>query len=117
MLFGERLKKLRLEKGLTLDDVSDIFDLTKTAISYYENGKRFPKMNTLRKMADFYGVSYDYLVGNDNYEIADDNEEYGLHMSSEEIDFIKEIRKNEGLYKLMTSDPKRFVKLLDKKIN
>lgn len=38
-------------------------------------------------------------------------------MSQEEITFIKEIRKNNNIHKMMIDDPKRFVELINKKIN
>lgn len=63
MTFGERLKLLRLEEGLTQIELGKQFNLGKTAISLYENNERFPDKETLDKMADFFGCSVDYLLG------------------------------------------------------
>jgi len=63
MTFGERLKALRLEKHLTQTELGAYFHLGKTAISLYETDNRFPDKDTLKKMAAFFDVSSDYLLG------------------------------------------------------
>lgn len=63
MTFGERLKSLRLEKGLTQTELGKHFNLGKTAISLYETNDRFPDKEILDKMADFFNCSMDYLLG------------------------------------------------------
>lgn len=63
MTFGERLKILRLEKGLTQTELGKHFNLGKTAISLYETNARFPDKEILAKMADFFDCSMDYLLG------------------------------------------------------
>lgn len=61
--FGERLKILRTEKEMTGEELGDIFNVTKTAISNWENGNRFPDEPVLIKLADYFNVSLDYLLG------------------------------------------------------
>lgn len=68
MTFGDRLKKLRKKKGLTLDDLSNEFDRGKTAFSNYENNHRKPNMNLVNELADFFEVSVDYLLGREDLE-------------------------------------------------
>lgn len=63
MTFGERLRKLRKEKGLTLADLEDRFNRGRTAFSNYENNYRKPNMNLVKELADFFEVSVDYLLG------------------------------------------------------
>lgn len=63
MTFGERLKKLREENGLLLADLSDKFGLSKTAFSNYENDYRKPGLDLVKELAEFFGVSVDYLLG------------------------------------------------------
>lgn len=63
MTFGERLKKLRQEKGLTLADLEEKFDRGRTAFSNYENDHRKPNMNLVNELADFFEVSVDFLMG------------------------------------------------------
>lgn len=64
MTFGERLKKLRLEKGITQEKLGNIIGVSDRVIGYYEADNRFPKDDTLlNKIADYFDVSLDYLLG------------------------------------------------------
>ena len=58
--FGERLRELRRENHMTGDELGKKFNVTKTAISYWENGKSFPDEETIKKFADFFQVNYLY---------------------------------------------------------
>ncbi|WP_153123219.1 helix-turn-helix domain-containing protein [Peribacillus tepidiphilus] len=60
---GERLKKLREEKNLTQEQAGEIFDLTKYQIHRYETGASNPDPATIKRFADYYDVSTDYLLG------------------------------------------------------
>lgn len=59
----ERLKILRKNKGLTQTQVADAVELGRQAYAYYEKGERAPSPETLCKLADFFGVSVDELLG------------------------------------------------------
>ena len=61
-MFPERLKKLRLEKELTQDELGKILNYGRTAISGYELGRNRPSHEVLCKFADFFDVSVDYLL-------------------------------------------------------
>ena len=56
-----RLKEIRESKGLTLEDVGKGVGLATNTISRYETGKREPKLETWKKLANFFGVSVPYL--------------------------------------------------------
>ncbi len=58
-----RLKELRKQHGLTLDDVEEELGIGRGTYNNYENGKTFPKLKTLIEMASFYDVTIDYLLG------------------------------------------------------
>lgn len=58
-----RLKELRKDKGLTLDDIEEELGIGRGTYNNYENGKTFPKLKTLVKMATFYDVTIDYMLG------------------------------------------------------
>lgn len=64
--FGERLKELRNFKKLTQQQLADIFYLNKSSISRYENNGQMPENELLQKLADFFQVSVDYLLGRTN---------------------------------------------------
>jgi len=63
MKLAERLKKLRLEKNLRQEDAARMLDMGMSTYCRYELGKREPDASTLCRMADFYHVSVDYLLG------------------------------------------------------
>ena len=58
-----RLRELRLNKGLTQASIAKEFGVTQQAISLYEQGRREMKLETLKKIADFFNVPVDYLLG------------------------------------------------------
>lgn len=64
---SNRLRELRKEKHLTLQELTDKTGLSNQAISFYERGKRKPKIETWKKLADYFGVSVDYLRGTEPY--------------------------------------------------
>lgn len=64
--FSERLKELRAEKGIRSEDAAEVFGVSRATLSAYEMGKSVPDLNVLNKMADFYGVSTDYICGRTN---------------------------------------------------
>lgn len=61
--FGERFKKLRMEKGLTQDKLAQNFRINKSSISRYEKDIQVPENPALQSFADFFKVSMDYLLG------------------------------------------------------
>ena len=61
--FCARLKSLRLKKGLTLEQFGQTFSVSKQGVSHWETGIRFPNLPILVEIAEFYGVSTDYLLG------------------------------------------------------
>lgn len=61
--FGKRLKTLRIKKKLTQQQLADLLGLTKSVISAYENGLRYPAYDVLIKIARIFKVSTDFLLG------------------------------------------------------
>ena len=60
---SENLFKLRKERHLTQEEVAEGTSVVLRSYRRYEMGEREPVASTLIKMADFYGVTIDYLVG------------------------------------------------------
>jgi transcriptional regulator with XRE-family HTH domain len=58
-----RLKELRKKKHLTLKELGEQLGLANNTLSQYETGKREPKLETWQKLAEFFGVSVQYLQG------------------------------------------------------
>lgn len=66
MSFGDRIKNLRLEKNMTQEDLSKILNVSRATVGRYETNERFPDKNTLKKIADTFEVSIDYLFERTN---------------------------------------------------
>ncbi len=64
MTFGERLRELRLENNLRQYELGELLFVSPRVISYYETDERFPNdAATLIRIAKFFNVSLDYLLG------------------------------------------------------
>ena len=69
-IFAERIRELRLAHGLTQEEVGDIIGVKRYSIYSYEKGRACPEMKGLIALANYFGVSMDYLAGRtDNPEI------------------------------------------------
>jgi len=62
-MFGVRLKQLRKKRSLRQEDIAALLGLTRQAYGKYEREERRPDLKTLIFLADFFGVSTDYLLG------------------------------------------------------
>ena len=81
-MFQDVIKDLRVQKGLTTDEVALEVGVSGGAYRNYERGERTPDFVKLVKLADFYGVSVDYLLGR---EEAPDPIEQLATLSSMEV--------------------------------
>ena len=63
ILFAEKLKTLRREIDMTQNQLADVLETTQRKVSYWESGKIEPDLCSLWKIADFFDVSIDYLLG------------------------------------------------------
>lgn len=61
--FSKRLKDLRNKRKLSQNDIADILNVKSNTISQYENGRREPDFSSLCRIADYFGVTTDYLLG------------------------------------------------------
>lgn len=61
-LFGDRLKELRKERNLTQEDIASMFDVTKNAVYSWEVGKSQPSIEIIKRLAQYFGVTIDYLL-------------------------------------------------------
>lgn len=62
-MFSVKLKQLRKERGLLQKDISQIFNVSMGAVGNWESGNRIPDSETLSRIADYFQVSVDYLLG------------------------------------------------------
>lgn len=67
-MIGDVLKKLRLERKLTSEELCNKIGIKGGSYRNYERNDRKPDYDTLVKLADFYGVTTDYLLGRDQLD-------------------------------------------------
>ena len=72
-MFGERFKSLRLSRGINQVEMAKVFGVTKQCVSNWENENIMPSVDMLVKIAYFFSVSSDYLLGlSENYALNTD---------------------------------------------
>ena len=98
--FGQRLARLRKEKGLTQEEVASKIVISPQAVSKWENGNSEPDLNTLNQLADIFDVSVDELLGRENNkEVKEEQpkeDEPRVEETAEEVVHIKSRHKKEG---------------------
>lgn len=67
-MFACRLKQLRESNKLTQEELANKLGISRGSISYYEKRERFPDINVLFKVCEYFNVSADWILGlsNDN---------------------------------------------------
>ena len=71
MMFGERLRELRRKK-YSQEELADLLQVHNNTISRWENGTQEPRMTTVKKIADIFGTTAAYLVGETDNISSDD---------------------------------------------
>ena len=98
LTIGERLKDLRVERKLTLEQLAAEVGISKSALDKYEsdNGKDISPYSIL-VLADYYGVSCDYLMGRTETKNHPNTALHELHLSDASIDVLKTGKFNHRL--------------------
>ena len=117
MIKGDRLRNLRRNKGLTQSQLGEMIGAKKSIVCLYEKEERNPSIEAIIDFVHIFGVSADYLLGTDNLiKTVDDQENYTYTMTTEEVAFIEELKKNKMIYSILLEDPKRGIDSLKNKI-
>ena len=111
MTIGERLKRLRIEKGLTQEEVGNILGITKAAVQKYENGTitNF-RSDTIRKLCKLFGIAPAYFIFDDvenDYSSTNSEQLRGMiikHFGERFVRFldILDTLNEDGRQKIMT---------------
>jgi transcriptional regulator with XRE-family HTH domain len=67
MIINERIKELRKEAGITQEELAKKTGLTRSAIAQYESRNVEPTASAIIKLADYFNVCADYLLGRHDY--------------------------------------------------
>jgi transcriptional regulator with XRE-family HTH domain len=82
--FGKNLRKLRKKKNLTLLELGNILNISKSALSDYENGKSTPSLTILDQISKFFGKNINELTS-ENIDTSERNNEQQSYQSSETV--------------------------------
>ena len=95
MKLKDKLKKLRKEMLLTQEEASKQIGISLSSLRYYENGRQ-PDFENLKKLRNFYNVTYEYLLDDncENKKIDDISINKKLHLSDKAIDNIIKCKNN-----------------------
>lgn len=66
LIFSKRIKELRENKGLSMDQLASELGVTKSRVNMWENNGTIPRGEVLIQLARFFHVTTDYLLGNDD---------------------------------------------------
>lgn len=81
--FANIIKYLRQKNKMTQQDLANIVGLTPTGISYWESGKAIPNIDTLEKLAHYFNVTVDYLLG--KKEMTENDKKTVLFRKAEDV--------------------------------
>ncbi len=137
-MIGAKLKQLRIKNNLKQSDLAKILDITQGAIGMYENNKRTPSPELIVKLAEYFNVTTDYLLGfnktsysvnanipeipsivcedNSNYDIIEksknNKEEFtdNLDIFIDSLDIHEEVKYMAKLYVKLDKEDKRAIK-------
>ncbi|HBG6671198.1 TPA: helix-turn-helix transcriptional regulator [Clostridioides difficile] len=105
-MIGERLKELRIKNNLKQSDLARILNVTQGAVGMYENDKRTPSPELIVKLAEYFNVTTDYLLGHTktNYSVSanipgmpsivcEDNSIYDILDGKKDIKSLEDMNK------------------------
>lgn len=74
MEFNEKLQEFRKQKGFTQEELAEILNVSRTAVSKWESGRGYPNIESLKSIAKFFGVTVDDLLsGEELLTIAEED--------------------------------------------
>ncbi|MDR1158860.1 MAG: helix-turn-helix domain-containing protein [Oscillospiraceae bacterium] len=103
-----RIKELRKERKMSQMSLSIAANVHQTAVSQWETGKTNPDLDTLKRLADLFGVSVDYIL----YRTDEVNPTAQPHMPSTGLDVSDEVRELSGEYARLSDKDRSLVKNL-----
>lgn len=103
-MINQRLKQLRAENNLTQTNLADILGIAKTTLAAYEQGKSEPSNETILKIADYFNVSTDFLLGNSNYKNTQEEFDFkDAIILSEEEELLTLFKKITSCYQFLNN--------------
>lgn len=97
--FSDRFRELRKEKGLSQRELANVLHMSNSAVAMYETGKRQPDLEALEKIADYFNVDMDYLLGRKDttmryIEVRPDGQQSEYYEDATVASVADKLRKN-----------------------
>lgn len=108
MSFPERLRKLRKSANLSQQQLGEAMNVTKVSISGYETGNRRPDTDTLQRLADYFHVSTDYLLGRSTimeYHASYASTEPLQEITEDDIAVLQQLQTYPVMYQKLKKEP------------
>ena len=113
MLFGDRLRKLREQAGLTQAELGQVIGTSDRVVGYYESNDRFPKKpETLQKLSEVFNVSVDFLLGNDGTFIQGSVQQFGYTGGKQAKEVLNDVQTLFAGGQLPEDDQEEFFRLI-----
>lgn len=100
-MIGERIKELRKSKKMSQSELGKFIGVSQTTVTAWENGRAEPSSSYVAKLATFFNVSTDYLLGRDRKEddlktadLADDDTIFtfeGKPIPEQDLEYMKRL--------------------------
>ncbi len=99
--FGDRIKQIRLNKGMSQQEMADFLGTSKQVISRYETSQRTPKITIANEYAQKLGVALNFLLGEDGTSAEAENDFPNNDEDIRRIHRAREAMSNEDKAKMM----------------
>lgn len=96
MLLKDRLSLLRTQKKMTQEDLANKIGIARTTYAMYEQGNRNPDYDTLQKLADVFGVTRAYLLGDTDIPNSNESVDEEIKKLMEDPDFTAAFKDMPG---------------------
>lgn len=116
MIIGERLKKERIKRGLSQQQLGDMLGVTKVSICGYETGTRTPTLETFLDILKILDLTPDYLLGRDIDAVNEQGENYSVKIAKEDMEIINELKQHRELYNKLCSNPQRVINIIERRL-
>ncbi len=115
MIIGERIKTARIKKNYSQAELGNLTKVSKVSICGYEKGSRVPNLEKFELLVNALDVAPAYLLGLE-VNVVEENSDYKIKMSKEDIKIIKELKKHPELYNKIVEDPERTIELISRRV-
>lgn len=112
MKYGDRIAELRKKRNLTQEELAKILKISRAALSHYEQNRREPDYNTLSRIANYFKVTIDYILGRTDNPTAQLDEatlEFVKSLELSEKDLFTKFTLTIDGRKLTPEEAKRFI--------